>query len=132
MVTAEVVSMCGHRGKLQEVQRVCEDGGKTVLTAIVEVVELACECAEAKRKKAMLSKRKRDMGAKLVEACAVGSTMRKRLVERERRTTTLKTLLDDAQLALEKLASEAASRQLAEDGESLQQVQSKLATVTTS
>lgn len=41
------------------------------------------------------------MGAKLVEACAVKSTMREQTTEMERRIMALKTQLEETQLALE-------------------------------
>lgn len=50
MVAAKEVATAGIRSKLREVQRVCEDGGETVFTTIVKVVELARKGVETKRK----------------------------------------------------------------------------------
>lgn len=47
-------------------QRVCEDGGTPVLTTIVEVIELARESVETKRKNANLSEQNANIKAKLV------------------------------------------------------------------
>lgn len=55
MVSAKEVASSGMRGKLQEVQCVCENSGEAVPTTIVEVVELARVGVEAKRKNATLS-----------------------------------------------------------------------------
>lgn len=51
-VTAEEAATSGIRNKLREVQRVCDDSGEAVPTTIVEVVELAREGINAKRKNA--------------------------------------------------------------------------------
>lgn len=56
------------RNKLQEVQRVCVDGGKAVPTIVVEVIEYAREGIEMNRKNATLSDRNTDTEAKLVNA----------------------------------------------------------------
>lgn len=57
MVPAEEVAMPDICGKLQVMQRVCEDNGKTVPTGFVDVIEQACDAFEAKRKNAILSNR---------------------------------------------------------------------------
>lgn len=68
MITVEELASTFFRGKLQEVKRVCEVGGKVVSMTIVEVVYLACERIEVKYKNAELSKRKTDMETELLEA----------------------------------------------------------------
>lgn len=55
-VTARKFDLFGLCDKLRDVQSVCVDGSKPVPTANVNVVELACEGVEAKRKNATLLK----------------------------------------------------------------------------
>lgn len=50
IVTAKEVGSSILRAKLQEVQRVCENGGEVVPTTVVELAELAREGVEAKLK----------------------------------------------------------------------------------
>lgn len=50
MVAAKKVTTCGIHGKLRELQRICEDGGETVPTTIVDLIELDREGIKSKRK----------------------------------------------------------------------------------
>lgn len=50
-------------GKFRVVQRICQVGGDAVPTTVVEVVELAREGAEAKRKNETLSEQNTNIGA---------------------------------------------------------------------
>lgn len=106
MVTFEEVTSSGLRGMLQEVQHICGKDSETVPLAIVEVVKLAREGVEAKRKNATLSKQNTEMDAKLVKDRVVKRTIREQLVGVKLQVTTLRTQLSGSQLALEKLASE--------------------------
>lgn len=75
IATAEKVATSGTRGKFREVQRFCEDGGDSVPSKNVDVIELACEDVEMKCKIAKLSSRQTDLEAKLVEISAARRTM---------------------------------------------------------
>lgn len=68
MVIAEEVALFGLRGKLQEVQLVCNDGSEGATTTIVEVVEQTCERVEAKCKNGTMTEKNTDMEAKIVKA----------------------------------------------------------------
>lgn len=57
------MTLFGLRGRLQEAQRVCEDGDEAAPTTIVEVMEIACASIEMKRKNAMFFDRYMDMRA---------------------------------------------------------------------
>lgn len=111
MVSAKEVASSGLRGSLQEVRCVCEDGGEALSTTIVDVIKLARESIEIKCKNAPLSDQNTDIEDKLVDACAVGGTMRGQLVGAECLITALKMQSATAKLALEKLAGETSSRE---------------------
>lgn len=55
MGSAEEVASSGLRGKLREVQRVCEVSSEAVLTTIVEVIKLAREVIGIKRNDATMA-----------------------------------------------------------------------------
>lgn len=95
-VSAKNMATSGICSKLQEVQRVCENGDKAASRAKVEVVELAREVVEQKRKNATLPGRSLHMEAELVEAHAARSTMRDKLEAMEGYVRALKTQLVDA------------------------------------
>lgn len=63
MVTAEEMATSGTCCMLQKAERVREDSWAVVPTTVVEVIELACETTEAKRKSATLSNLNTDMKA---------------------------------------------------------------------
>lgn len=100
------VATYGIRRKLQELQRICENGGDALPTKIVEVIKPAFEGVEANPKNVAPSNQNTDMKSKFVELCAVGSTTCEELAEAERRTTALKTQLDKFRLVLERLGGE--------------------------
>lgn len=77
------------RGKLQEAQRLCNKGGETAHTTVVEAVELAREGAEGNHSIVALSERSTDVEAELVKARAVKSKMRDQLALAERRLMVL-------------------------------------------
>lgn len=93
MVTAKEVATSDTRTEVQDVQRVCEDGGEAVPTTIVEATVLARECVEARRKNATLSGQITNTEAKLVTARTAKSTMREQLAEANCRITVLKAHL---------------------------------------
>lgn len=99
-VTAEENSSSGLRGSSREAQHVCEDGGEAASLTSVQVVELAREGVEAKRKNTTLSKRDMGIEAKSVDTGAAKITIREQVAGAERRIAPLKTYLADAQLAL--------------------------------
>lgn len=72
----------------------------------VDVIELACEGIEIKRKNATLPDRNLDMEARLVETLVAGRTMRGQITATEDRVKAQKTQLADAQLTYEKSANE--------------------------
>lgn len=76
LVIAEEMNTSGTHGKVQEAQRICDDGGKGVSTKIVEVIELARHGIEAKRKDAALSDRQTDTETELVDTRAARRTMK--------------------------------------------------------
>lgn len=84
MGTAKKVATSGICGKLQEVQRLCENGREAMPTAVVEEIRLAREAIEANRKNATLSNRNTVTEADIVEARAVSSTMHKQLTAAKR------------------------------------------------
>lgn len=90
MVTVEEVASSSFDEKLQEVQRVCKSGGEAASATIVEVVKLARDNVETKRKNAMLFERNTNMEAKLVGARAGKDKMREQNARTERRITILK------------------------------------------
>lgn len=104
-MAVEEVALSGVPGKLQKVQRVCEDGGEVVPTFVVEVIEPACEGIEDRRENAKLKKCITDGHVKLATACAARCTMRGKLETAEGQATSLKRQLVDDGAALEKLAS---------------------------
>lgn len=67
MVPAEEVATRGICGKLREAPRVCEVSGEAVLTTIVNIIKLARENIEMKRKIATLSGQQTDLEAELVK-----------------------------------------------------------------
>lgn len=85
-------------------QRVCEDGGKSAPTIIVESIGLAREGVEWKRKNAKLFDWNSEMEAKLVEAPEAESLTRSQPKAVERQITALKKQMGDAELVLEMLA----------------------------
>lgn len=109
MVTAEELATSGIRGRLQEMQRVCENGVEAVPTPNVKVIELAREGADAKRKNEALSDQNTNSETKLVRVCSVGDTMREQLGGAECRIPALKTHLVDAWSARRKSAGETAT-----------------------
>lgn len=107
MVAAEIVASSGLRGKLLEVQRICEDGDEAVPTTILEVVELACDGIKMKHKSVALTDQNMDLEAELLEARAVGGTMFGQLARSKLQRTALQMQLADAHSALEKLVGKA-------------------------
>lgn len=89
IVTVEKVSTSGIRGKLQDVQRLCEDGGKTMLSTIVDLIEFAGEGVEAKRENRTMFIQTTDIGTEHVEARSVNGTKRVPLARVERRIVAL-------------------------------------------
>lgn len=108
MMNAEKVATSGIRGKLQNVQRVCEDGGEAVSSTIIDVIELAFEDIEVKRKIATMSGRQMFLEAGLVEIRAAGRTMRSQMAAAEDWIKNPKAQLTDAHMALEKLIDRSA------------------------
>lgn len=49
MIAIEVTPS-GQRGKLQELQRICKEGGGALATSVVRAIEPACDVIKAKRK----------------------------------------------------------------------------------
>lgn len=103
MVSAKEVATTGVRGKLREMQRVCEDCSKTVPTATVKFAELEREGVELKRKNASLSDQNTNIEVEFLKVCAAKRTMHGQLKSAERQTIALKTHLADAKLAHGKL-----------------------------
>lgn len=65
MVVSSHVHASGVRGKLQKVQRICEDSGEAVPTFLFEIFEMACDGIEAKPKNALLAQCNTETQAKL-------------------------------------------------------------------
>lgn len=92
---------------MQELQHICEEGGKIVLPTVIDVTLMAHERIEARRKNAKLFERNTDMQIKIVEARAAKSTLRSRHVAVERIATAPKRQMDDAGAAHERLPDKA-------------------------
>lgn len=75
-MTAEKVAISRIRRKLRKVQRVGEDGGESVPTTTVGLIELARESIETKRKNATMCSRQKDLEVKLVDIRAAKRAMR--------------------------------------------------------
>lgn len=75
MVSAEAVATSNIRCKFREVQRVYENGCEAVPTTTVEVIELAREAIETKRRSVTMCSRQTNLGAELVEIRADRRTM---------------------------------------------------------
>lgn len=67
IVTAKKVATSGIRGKFKEVQHICENVCEAVPMTTVEVIVLAREGVEVKRKNAILSDRNTSLKGKLME-----------------------------------------------------------------
>lgn len=113
MVNAKKVASSGICRKLEEAQRVCEDGKESVSATAVVVIGLAHEGVKAKRKNATPSEQNADMHAELVQPRAANRSICRQLVEAKRRIAALKAQLDDAWWAIEKLVGES-SRAIAD------------------
>lgn len=106
IVTAEDVTTSSIHGRLQELERVCEESYEAVLTTIAVVFVLALNVVEIKLKNATLSNRKTVMKAKLLEILAVRHMMRNLNKAMNHHNEILKTQLTNAQIAFEMLANE--------------------------
>lgn len=87
MVTANEVTTSGIRGKLREVQRVCEDGSAAIPTTIVELIELARENVKIIPKILTSFHRKRGKNDKFMKARVDESTMHGQLEAAGRQIT---------------------------------------------
>lgn len=108
MVTAEKVATSGISGKLREVLHVCENEGEALPTTIVDVIKLAHEGIEMKRKNTTMPSQQTDTGTELLDIRADGRTMNSQITAAEELAIALKTLLADAQMALDKPTDESA------------------------
>lgn len=75
-MTAEEVAKSGDRGKLRQVQLVCEDGCDSASMTIVNVIKLARESFKIERKNATIFSRETDLEAESVKIRATVRTMR--------------------------------------------------------
>lgn len=101
MVYVKETATTGIRDKLREFQRFCEEGGESVPATIFDVVELAHESIEMKRKNATMLTPQMDLGGELVETRAVGRTMCGQTTAAKDGIEVSKPKLADAQMALE-------------------------------
>lgn len=91
------------RGMLWKAQRVSKNCGGTVATTIVGIDELVCEDVGSKHKDATPSDKNTDTEAKLAETCVVDIMMPERLVWAVPWLTALRTQLNGAETAQEKI-----------------------------
>lgn len=106
IATAEEVATTSIRGRLREVQRICEEGGEAVPTTFVDVTELAREDNKVKGKNATTSDRQRDSRTQLVETSAARRTIIGQVTAVKNRIKALKAQQTDAHLAPENLTDE--------------------------
>lgn len=75
LITAGKRFIFGPCGKWLKVQHICGNGGGSVPTITIKVVELACDHIKARCKSAKLSERDTDMQSKIKKACVAGFTL---------------------------------------------------------
>lgn len=105
MVTAEEENMSGICSKLQEVQRVCEDGGEALYTTIIKDIKPDRDGAALKRIIAKIFERTMSTDAKLAEVPATKSTTLGHRVAPEHRVIDLEGQLADDGTAFENSVS---------------------------
>lgn len=94
MVSAEKVALSAPPSKLRGMQHVCGNGGPTVSTTIVEVIETACADIVMMRKNAALSDQRRNMETELVEARAGEGPIQEHFANVEGRLAVLTQLVN--------------------------------------
>lgn len=96
MVTIKEFAASSVHSMLRQLQRICNEGGKTVPSSIIKVIKLACGGIEARCKNEKSSQRSTNVPPNLTKAFPAECTMRGKLEAAEGQGTTLKRQLADA------------------------------------
>lgn len=102
------VAASGVRNRLEEVQRICENGGEAVPTSAVEIIELSRDVVETKHKNAKLVDRVKDLERELEDGRSVKRLTCVNLVISATLVQTLEAKVNDADAKCAKMLDKAA------------------------
>lgn len=111
MVSADEIAKYGVRGKIKEIQRICEDRSKAVPTFVVEVIDLSPEIVERKLNTAKLMDRITDLVIKLDGSRAAKRLACDRIQKSEAQVKTLEDHVEVSDARYSKTVADAAQVQ---------------------
>lgn len=106
IISVDEVAGSGLRGKLREVQRICEEGGEVVPATVVDVVNLARKVVETKRENVAFVEDRTKALAKVEELQGTVCSLQKELDTTNTRVNALETRLAQSTESVSRIQSE--------------------------